>query len=247
MKKINLIPTDKPSRLVKLSLFGKDRLHLTTAILPIQDNESYLNIHITSNNDIKPTVYCLINGVICKTELRDKKVVSRLLSGGGTMDICKSEYSEIILTTDKDLIKDGVQAIPDEFLEWFVHNNSCNEVDVELKLKAFDSLNREIDYVMDKGDYVQFIYEINFPTKEQNKTEKDPTITHVLDELLNEVKNEFLKVFNDCKHNDTSKVTRVEVIQHSEPFNGRAYSKHNAKDVEIQLQDDGKTLKIFLK
>jgi hypothetical protein len=43
------------------------------------------------------------------------------------------------------------------------------------------------------------------------------------------------------------KVTRVEVIQHSEPHNGRAYTKYDAKDVEIQYQDDGKTLKIFLK
>jgi len=47
--------------------------------------------------------------------------------------------------------------------------------------------------------------------------------------------------------NDTSEVTRVEVIQHSEPYNGRAYTNYNAKEVEIQYQDDGKTLKIFLK
>jgi hypothetical protein len=47
--------------------------------------------------------------------------------------------------------------------------------------------------------------------------------------------------------NDTSKVTRVEVIQHSAPYNGRAYTNYNAKDVEIQFQDRGKTLKIFLK
>ncbi len=43
------------------------------------------------------------------------------------------------------------------------------------------------------------------------------------------------------------KVTRVEVIQHSEPYNGRAYTNYNAKEVEIQYQDDGKTLKIFLR
>jgi hypothetical protein len=49
------------------------------------------------------------------------------------------------------------------------------------------------------------------------------------------------------QQNDTSKVNRVEVIQHSEPYNGRAYTNYNAKDVEIQLQDDNKTLKIFLK
>jgi hypothetical protein len=47
--------------------------------------------------------------------------------------------------------------------------------------------------------------------------------------------------------NDTSEVTRVEVIQHSAPYNGRAYTNYNAKDVEIQFQDRGKTLKIFLK
>jgi len=43
------------------------------------------------------------------------------------------------------------------------------------------------------------------------------------------------------------KVTRVEVIQHSPPHMGRAYTNYNAKDVELQYQDDGKTLKIFLK
>jgi len=49
------------------------------------------------------------------------------------------------------------------------------------------------------------------------------------------------------EQNYTSKVTRVEVIQHSPPYNGRAFTKYNAKDVEIQFQDDGRTLKIFLK
>jgi hypothetical protein len=43
------------------------------------------------------------------------------------------------------------------------------------------------------------------------------------------------------------KVTRVEVIQHSPPYNGRAYTNYNAKDVELQYQDSGKTLKIFIK
>jgi hypothetical protein len=34
------------------------------------------------------------------------------------------------LSTDQDLIKDGVQAIDDEFLEWFVKNPSCERVEV---------------------------------------------------------------------------------------------------------------------
>jgi hypothetical protein len=46
---------------------------------------------------------------------------------------------------------------------------------------------------------------------------------------------------------NTLKINRVEVIQHSEPYNGRAYINNNAKDVEIQFQDNNETLKIFLK
>lgn len=43
------------------------------------------------------------------------------------------------------------------------------------------------------------------------------------------------------------KIARVEVIQHSPPYNGRAYTNYAAKDVEIQYQDGGRTLKIFCK
>ena len=46
-------------------------------------------------------------------------------------------YKKIILTTDVDLIKDGVQEIPDEFLEWFVKNPSCERVEVENVYKKF--------------------------------------------------------------------------------------------------------------
>ena len=45
-------------------------------------------------------------------------------------------YKKIILTTDQDLIKDGVQAIDDEFLEWFVKNPSCEEVKVRKNPKV---------------------------------------------------------------------------------------------------------------
>ena len=41
-------------------------------------------------------------------------------------NICK----KIILTTDQYLIADGVQAIDNEFLEWFVKNPSCEEVNI---------------------------------------------------------------------------------------------------------------------
>lgn len=53
---------------------------------------------------------------------------------------------------------------------------------------------------------------------------------------------------------DTSKVTRVEVIDHTKEDRGRVYTfwnQYNKKDIEnphvtIYLQDEGKTLKIFI-
>ena len=41
------------------------------------------------------------------------------------------DCKKIILTTDPTLIADGVQAINDEFVEWFVKNPSCEWLDVE--------------------------------------------------------------------------------------------------------------------
>lgn len=38
-------------------------------------------------------------------------------------------------------------------------------------------------------------------------------------------------------------VNRVEVIDE----NGRSYVKYNANNVQIQIQDDGRTMKVFLK
>lgn len=46
---------------------------------------------------------------------------------------------------------------------------------------------------------------------------------------------------------NTEKVTRIEVIDHqSEPMIGRTYTKWNCEKVELSLQDDEKTLKIFI-
>ena len=60
------------------------------------------------------------------------------------------ECQKIILTTDQDLINDGVQAIDDEFLEWFVKNPSCEEIQVELKtkqlVKPYDVYNESVSY-----------------------------------------------------------------------------------------------------
>jgi hypothetical protein len=110
MKNIHVLPTDKPSRLYQLK---NDILRLDYKIDKGSANQ---NIYITSDEEIKEGDYfwkpdC---NMIFKAEYTPHKGCEK-----------------VILTTDQDLIKDGVQAIDDEFLEWFIKNPSCEEVKVE--------------------------------------------------------------------------------------------------------------------
>ena len=98
-----------------------------------------------------------------------------------------------------------------------------------------------------KENIKKFIDEINNPS-EPNQALIDAAERHSNETLRDNSHVSFIAGAKwNQKQNDTSKVKRVEVIQHSPPYNGRAFTKYNAKDVEIQFQDDGRTLKIFLK
>jgi hypothetical protein len=78
-------------------------------------------LYITSNEKIKEGDWVILtNKEIIKAEEADEN---------------PKRPCKIILTTDPDLIKDGVQAINDKFLEWFIANPSYEEVEVE-KLKC---------------------------------------------------------------------------------------------------------------
>ena len=57
------------------------------------------------------------------------KATPKLVDAQDLVD--RRDWKKIILTTDTKLIEDGVQSIPDEFLEWFVKNQICEEVKVE--------------------------------------------------------------------------------------------------------------------
>ena len=117
MKNIHLLPTDKPSRLSKqldnpLVLYNQFIENRKFGRWSINQN-----ICITSDEEIKEGEYGLskLNEIIKFHSGYDYKY-----------------YAKIILTTDQDLIKDGVQAIDDDFLEWFVKNPSCEEVETKL-------------------------------------------------------------------------------------------------------------------
>jgi hypothetical protein len=97
-----------------------NQLHLDT--IPKEYYKKY-NIYITSDEDLKAGDWLdLSDNSIIKVSKEDLKLFK---------SYDKLQFKKIILTTDQELIKDGVQAIDDEFLEWFVKNPSCEEVEIE--------------------------------------------------------------------------------------------------------------------
>jgi len=141
MKNIHVLPTDKPSRLAKLKLFGKDKYNLSKEILPIQDEEQYQNIYITSTD--KPSE----GDWVFDTLKNACPVIRQLTTEEEVLEVQTTEF-KIILTTDTDLIKDGIQPINNDFLEWFVNNPSCEEVGFEYQTTGFKNEVWQYDYIL---------------------------------------------------------------------------------------------------
>jgi hypothetical protein len=120
MKNIHLLPTDKPSRLLKT--IPKGNLILSKSITSGSHWENQ-HIYITSDEEIKEGDLKVGEYYLYFNKIRQFKEIDNL-------NRAWKDYKKIILTTDQDLIKDGVQAIDDTFLEWFVKNPSCEWVDV---------------------------------------------------------------------------------------------------------------------
>jgi hypothetical protein len=124
MKNIHLIPTEKPSRLISSGKEFNLLKNLTT-------DKRCKNIYITSDEEIKEGNW-IFNGE------RQPSILQCI--GKGSL----RDWKKIILTTDQDLINDGVQAIPDEFLEWFVKNPSCEQVEIDKGYRGVDLFNYKI-------------------------------------------------------------------------------------------------------
>jgi hypothetical protein len=170
MKNIFVLPTDKPSRLI----------YNDANQLCYHSNKSYkndrkwmhrkkFNIYITSDEEIRE--WYIYEGRLLRASVNHSKY--ELLYG-----------KPIILTTDPDLIKDGVQAIEDEFLEWFVKNPSCEFVEV------FHQLHKD-----------EPLYKIIIPQEEPNKLNLKELENKLDDSLANETK-ESLTSWLSSKRNE---------------------------------------------
>jgi hypothetical protein len=127
MKNIYLIPTDKPSRLFLNKVNKKIILEdiSNPNLKKVLPSGSYQHIYITSD-EIKGFDWCydkVLNIVFQTDNHTDFNYVNQ------TDNVFK-----IILTTDPQLIANGIQEIDDEFLQWYVKNPSCEYVEVNEKL-----------------------------------------------------------------------------------------------------------------
>jgi hypothetical protein len=132
-KNLWLLPTNKPCRLHfdHNGLSISPNLQLSKTINSVVEGR---NIYITSSDEeIKEGDW-----YISHRNFDYIKKARQMLSchieddslDGDMLDL-KSESKKIILTDNEELIKDGVQAIDNEFLQWFVKNPSCEFIETK--------------------------------------------------------------------------------------------------------------------
>jgi hypothetical protein len=146
MKNIHILQTDHQSRLFynKLTVLELD-------ILQYRRNTQH--IYITSDEKIKDGDWCisLLDDESFKGIIKIEKIHFDC-----DFDFTRS-YKKIIITTNECLIRNGIQYINDDFLEWFIENPECKFV--QIKKEHDDS----VPYL--KMKYV-VPYIIIIPTKE---------------------------------------------------------------------------------
>ena len=194
MKNLFLFPTDKPSRVLYNSTLKSFCIQKEINGMFINDGkvsgadfwglEKALNngfkphnIYITSDEEIKDGDWFMDITFNNYGKVYKSAGVSKSLGYENwiksTTNIVKepiTQCKKIILTTDQDLINDGVQSIDDEFLEWFVKNPSCEFVQTDKILQTrhgvnwYDLPNQKTGNEVD-GIY-RFYYKIIIPKEE---------------------------------------------------------------------------------
>jgi hypothetical protein len=211
MKNIHVLPTDKPSRLYTnmQGVLSKDELKMRL--------KNY-NIYITSDEEIKDGDWCI----------DDIEDVFKIEGLKYFRKFCK----KIILTTDQDLIKDGVQAIDDEFLEWFVKNPSCEEVEV-----------REIEV----EDYVGFAGHTSYPTFHKEYTiiiPKEQPKQETLEEVAERIVKSKVGLHYFGNENSLENLAKKEYVMEGAKWQQeRSYSEEDMREAFIaggnsQIEED---------
>jgi len=170
MKNLHLIPTENYSPLVhSTSKYGG--LFRSQFYSPMKEmGDSYQHLYITSDEEIKEGDW-FFDG---ENVLQASRITDIIIDTKGLWSRIKTS-SRVVLTTDQDLIADGVQAIDDEFLQWFVNNPSCESVEVKYENICARCHSNDTDECWSAkecsdGKYDEIRYKIIIP-KEEPKEE----------------------------------------------------------------------------
>jgi hypothetical protein len=158
MKNIHVIPTEKPSRLFLNSVNNRLLIDFDANIHNVLKSGCYQHIYITLNEEIKDNDNCLDELYNEKGKLI--KVIYKKKVGIKYKD--SSTEKLIVLTTDPKLIEDGVEAIDDEFLKWFIENPNCDFVKLKQKTKFEKNKSKRTD----PSNGVYYVYETIIPKKQ---------------------------------------------------------------------------------
>lgn len=177
MSNIHVLPTDKSSRLY--SYKGVLNLAISEFVAPaiVKNDLINLNIYITSDEEIKDDwCYDEYNKVVFKN------------TGAGTPGASK----KIILTTDPSL--DSVQAIDDEFLQWFVKNPNCEEVEIKTRYlhsyktgETFISFSKTPEFSSRNMQCIKIEprYEIIISQEEPKQMSKQTAVEWLVNKIIN--------------------------------------------------------------
>ena len=172
MKNIHILPTENPS-----SLFEIDG-HLIINKEQLIQPKYYRNIYITNDEDINENDYIITkDGRLVQVSY----LLSKDLEGA----------SKVILTTDHDLFKDDVQAINDEFHDWFVKNPSCEFVKI-----TKDKIRQDKEF-NDISHWNIYEYKISIPQEEAKQDTVGKVFYESADKTITVKRQEtFIKIDN---------------------------------------------------
>ena len=181
MKNIFLIPTENSSRLSIKD--GVLILHRQ------QWRKGTQNIHITSDSKFVRDEY-ITDGI------EVIKATPKLVDAQGLVD--RRDWKKILMTTDPELIKDGVHPIGEEFLQWFVENPTCIKVEVVYGL--FNPMGRQVDPNDLGQNHSKCVWKYKIiTTKEEQKQ-------HLIDMMKGDEELGLYDIFNDEKREGVKRV-----------------------------------------
>ena len=219
MKNIHILSTNSPIGTLGIGL----KLGINNNLFL---NGQHQHIYITNDEEIKEGCYVISTFDKWRGDGRLKPQIGKILEihddyylidsfNGDTDNRWEKGHSKkIILTTDLDLIKDGIQPIDDDFLEWFVQNPTCEFVEViTVESDACECYYTKfckstcLDYKThcDDGGSVKEYYKIIIPKEEAKQRfllfdkEKADAITNegrkIVRELQNTIQQETLEEY----------------------------------------------------